>query len=84
MGLNIFFAGFFWITPFSDFLVILITGENIINPYGWLGLFQMMWAPPVLIISIYIGAELMIPKIKSPVRAAYWPNFKKVPVVKKR
>jgi len=64
MGLNIFLAGFFWLVLCCDFLAVLITGRNLNNPYGWMGIVHIMWAPIVLLISVYIGAELMVPKKK--------------------
>lgn len=64
MGLNIFLAGFFWLVICCDFLAVLISGRNLNNPYGWMGIVHIMWAPLVLLISVYIGAELMVPKKK--------------------
>lgn len=64
MGLNIIVAGFGWIGITLDFLSILLTGNNLPNPGGWMGVINTMWAPIVLVISLYIEAELMIPKLK--------------------
>jgi len=64
MGLNIFLAGFFWLIPCLDFLTILLTGQNLPNPFYWMGILNYIWAPLVTSISMYIAAELMIPAKK--------------------
>jgi len=64
MGINIFLAGFFWLIPFLDFFTLLIAKDNLINPYNWMGIVNTMWFPLVFIISIYIGAELLVPRKK--------------------
>jgi len=71
MGFNILLAGFGWVGITLDFLSILLTGSNLPNPGGWMGIINTMWAPLILVISLYIGAELMIPKIKKIIFAAF-------------
>lgn len=71
MGLNIIVAGFGWVGITLDFLSILLTGQNLPNPGGWMGIINTMWAPLVLAISLYIGAELMIPKLKNYILASF-------------
>lgn len=71
MGLNIIVAGFGWVGITLDFLSILITGNNLSNPGGWMGVINTMWAPLVLLLSLYIGAELMIPKLKYYILASF-------------
>lgn len=65
MGLNILLAGLFWVVLACDFFTILITGNNLPNPGGWMGIAHMMWAPFVFLISFYISAELLIPYKKN-------------------
>jgi len=71
MGLNIIVAGFGWVGITLDFLSILITNNNLPNPGGWMGIINTMWAPLVLLISLYIGTELMIPKLKKYIVASF-------------
>jgi hypothetical protein len=61
MGATIVLAGLGWFGLTLDFLSILLTGNNIPNPGGWLGVVNVMWAPLALLTSLYIGAELMVP-----------------------
>ncbi|MFX1259797.1 MAG: hypothetical protein ACFFAN_18245 [Promethearchaeota archaeon] len=71
MGISIFLAGFFWLMPSTDFLTILITRKNLQNPNNWMGIVNFLWAPLVTFISMYIGAELMVPKIKRYINAIF-------------
>ncbi|MHA1916325.1 MAG: hypothetical protein ACW986_06635 [Promethearchaeota archaeon] len=61
MGLTIFIVGFFWLASFIDFMTVLITGVNVPNTYGWIGIMSYLAVPFVTLISLYIGAKLMIP-----------------------
>ncbi|KKL77643.1 hypothetical protein LCGC14_2032840 [marine sediment metagenome] len=69
MGLNISIAGFFWIVPSLDFLIVIVTGRNLVNIYHWMGIVNFMWAPLVTLLSMYIWAELMIPRRK---KLVFW------------
>jgi len=69
MGLNISIAGLFWIVPSLDFLVVLVTGRNLVNIYSWMGIVNFIWAPLVTLMSMYIWAELMIPRWK---KLVFW------------
>jgi len=61
MGLNIFFTGFNWLIPSVDFFSILLKGQNIVSDkIIWAGILTYMWTPLIILISFYIGAELMI------------------------
>ena len=71
MGLNIIVAGFGWVGITLDFLSILLTGNNLPNPGGWMGIINIMGAPLVLAVSLYIGGELMIPKLKKYIVASF-------------
>jgi hypothetical protein len=48
-----------------DFLTILMTGKNIDNTFGFQAIITYMWAPPVALLGIIIGSELLIPKGKT-------------------
>ena len=64
MGLTILCAGLGWLGNFIDFIAILLTGKNMVNPYGMLGLLSTMWLPLTILCAMYVGSELMIPKAK--------------------
>jgi len=67
-GIMMFFVGFLWLGPFVDFLLVVLTGENL-NPmylYAWL---SYCWVAPGIITAMYLGSELM------------WPEKKKVVVI---
>jgi len=60
----IFFANIVFLGICSDFLTVLIIGKNIDNTYGIVGILNYIWHAPLVIVAIYIGCELMIPKKK--------------------
>ena len=47
--------------PTVDFLIILISNNNL-GPFWMYGLLSYTWAAPLTIFGLYIGGELMIPK----------------------
>jgi hypothetical protein len=49
---------------FTDFLIVLATNFNLDNSYGLVGILSYIWFAPVVILALYIGAELLIPKRK--------------------
>ncbi|MBY8984201.1 MAG: hypothetical protein KGD65_03960 [Candidatus Lokiarchaeota archaeon] len=51
---------------FLDFLSVLIIQQNIVNN-GIVALLSYIWFAPVIISAMYIGAELIAPKIKKPI-----------------
>ena len=57
-------AGLMYLGVFTDFLVVLVTDNNIDNTYGLVGILSYIWFAPVVILALYIGAELLIPKRK--------------------
>jgi len=63
MGLSIFLASFLWLVPCFDFFGILFTDSNFVSTENWIsmGILSFMTTPIVILISIYIGAKLMIP-----------------------
>lgn len=64
MGLTIFFAGLLILGPCTDFLTIILTGNNIDNTYALIGILSGIAAPPATIFGIYVGAELLTPNKK--------------------
>jgi hypothetical protein len=66
LGLANLFAGLMFLGVFLDFLFVLIVQQNIVNN-GIVALISYIWFAPVIISAMYIGAELIAPKIKKPV-----------------
>ncbi|MFX1328874.1 MAG: hypothetical protein ACFE91_12165 [Promethearchaeota archaeon] len=63
LGLANILAGLMFLGVFTDFLFVIILQENITND-GIVGILSYIWFAPVIITSMYIGAELLAPKIK--------------------
>ncbi len=57
-------AWLMYLGVFTDFLVFLATETNLDNSYGLVGILSYVWFAPVVILALYIGAELLIPKKK--------------------
>lgn len=67
LGLAIFFIGFLYLGPTTDFLTVIITGSNInsvIWGLGIYGILSYLWIAPALVLAMYIGGELLTPKRK--------------------
>ena len=67
LGLAIFFIGFLYLGPTTDFLTVIITGSNITSEFWGLGIYGILsylWIAPALIMAMYIGGELILPKRK--------------------
>jgi len=70
MGLAIFFNGLWYWGNFWESLSLLITGKNfdIVNgidiPYELQAIMSYIWVPFSIILIIYVGGELLIPKRK--------------------
>ncbi|MBY9014113.1 MAG: hypothetical protein KGD68_00330 [Candidatus Lokiarchaeota archaeon] len=62
-ALTMLFTGFLWLGPFIDLILVTFTGTNI-TPIYFYSLLSYMWVAPVLIVSMYLGGELLIPKKK--------------------
>jgi len=71
IGLNIFLAAFFWMIPCIDFMTILFTNKNLVLPEYLMGHVTFALAPFITLISLYIGAELMIPEKKKYIVIAF-------------
>ncbi|NVM45224.1 MAG: hypothetical protein HWN79_09930 [Candidatus Lokiarchaeota archaeon] len=64
LGIVNILAGLMYLGVFTDFLVVLATGSNLDNSYGLVGILSYIWFAPVVILALYIGVELLIPKRK--------------------
>ncbi|MHA2287501.1 MAG: hypothetical protein ACXABG_01815 [Promethearchaeota archaeon] len=67
LGLAIFFIGFLYLGPATDFLTVILTGSNITSDIWGLGIYGILsylWIAPALVMAMYIGGELLIPKRK--------------------
>jgi len=64
LGLTYFFAGLIYFGDFLDFITILLTGTNVDNSSGFIGVLNWMWFPGVAIFAMYIGAEILTPEKK--------------------
>lgn len=63
LGLTVMLAGLMFLGVFSDFLTLLITGQNIVNN-GFVGILSYIWFAPVIVSAMYIGSELLAPNKK--------------------
>ncbi|MFX1307379.1 MAG: hypothetical protein ACFFDG_11250 [Promethearchaeota archaeon] len=63
LGLANILAGLMFLGVFTDFLFVIFLQENIVNN-GIVGILSYIWFAPVIITSMYIGAELLAPKMK--------------------
>lgn len=59
LGLATIFAGLMYLGVFLDFLIVLITENNIENINGIVALLSYIWLAPAIITSIYIGSRLL-------------------------
>ncbi len=64
LGLVYFFAGLVYSGDVLDFITILITGNNVDNTHGIIGLINWIWFPGAVVLAMYIGAEIITPKKK--------------------
>lgn len=64
LGFTYFFAGLIYVGDFLDFITILLTGTNVDNSTGFIGIINWMWFPGVILCAMYLGADLMIPNKK--------------------
>jgi hypothetical protein len=56
-------AGLIFLGVFIDFLSVLIIQQNMPNN-GIVAILSYIWFAPVIITAMYIGVELLLPKIK--------------------
>lgn len=62
-GFMMMFMGLLLLGPAADFLLVLFTGNNI-DPLGLYGILSYMWVAPSLILAMYLGGVLLVPKAK--------------------
>ena len=62
-ALTMLFVGFLWLGPFLDFILVTFTSTNI-TPIELYSLLSYTWVAPVLVVAMYLGGELLIPKKK--------------------
>jgi len=62
-ALTMLFIGFLWLGPFIDFILVIFTETNI-TPTSFYSILSYMWVAPVLVVSMYLGGSLLIPKKK--------------------
>jgi len=71
LGFTYFFAGLIYIGDFLDFITILLTGTNVDNSTGFIGIINWMWFPGVVLFAMYLGAELLTPNKKKLIMIIY-------------
>lgn len=67
LGFSIFFIGFLYLGPATDFLTVILTGFNVNSEIwgrGIYGILSYLWIAPALVCAMYIGGELLTPKRK--------------------
>ena len=64
LGIVNILAGLMYLGVFTDFIVVLATETNLDNTYGLVGILSYIWFAPVMVLALYIGAELLLPKRK--------------------
>ena len=67
MGLFIIFVGTSFLDVSFDFITLLLTGNNMDDTYGILSITSYILTGPLLILGIFIYAELLLPKRKKEV-----------------
>ncbi len=63
-GLMIMLIWNYYFGTFLDFIMVLLTGNNIDNTFGLLGSLNWMWPALGSIVQVYFTAELIIPEKK--------------------
>lgn len=71
LGLVYVFAALVYTGDVLDFFTILITGTNIDNSFGIIGLINWMWFPGAVVPAMYIGAILLTPNKKWYILSVY-------------
>ncbi|MFX0041480.1 MAG: hypothetical protein ACFE8L_01090 [Candidatus Hodarchaeota archaeon] len=62
-ALTMFFTGLLWLGPSIDLIFVLTTEKNI-DPIQVYSILSYMWVAPALLVSMYLGGELIWPKGK--------------------
>ncbi len=64
LGMVYFFAGLVYSGDVLDFITVVLTGINVDNSFGIIGLINWMWFPGAVLSAMYIGAIILTPKNK--------------------
>lgn len=72
LGLLVILTGLAFLGVFLDFLMVIITGKNITNVYGLVGLLSYIWIAPLVVLGMYMGAILLIPDKKRIISVVYF------------
>jgi len=64
LALAVTFAGLMFLGVFLDFIIVLLTNNNLDNTNGLVGILSYIWLAPAIVTAIYIGAELITPSKK--------------------
>jgi hypothetical protein len=62
-ALLMFFTGLLWLGPFTDFILVLVTGKNLDPPTTY-AILSYMWVALALVFALYLGGELLWPNGK--------------------
>ncbi|MHA1985208.1 MAG: hypothetical protein ACW98D_01095 [Promethearchaeota archaeon] len=62
-GIAMIFVGFLWLGPTIDLFLVLFTGSNI-SPFSTYSILSYLWVAPALIVAMYLGGELILPRGK--------------------
>ncbi len=70
-GLMIILTGLLYLGPCVDYFTILSINHNLDNSYGLYGILSYIWITPGIVVMMYIGFELVLPKIRNIVIIMY-------------
>jgi len=62
LGVISMLAGLMFLGVCLDFLLVVFTDSNIDNSWGAAGLLSYIWFAPLIVLAMYIGSELHLPK----------------------
>ncbi len=62
-GIAMIFVGFLWLGPTVDLFMVLLTRTNI-SPTPVYSILSYLWVAPALVVAMYLGGELILPKRK--------------------
>ncbi len=61
-GLMILFMALVYLGVFCDAITIIITGNNMPNPFGIIAIMMFIWVPFVIVLAFFITSEIIIPE----------------------
>ncbi|TXT58213.1 MAG: conserved membrane protein of unknown function [Promethearchaeota archaeon] len=70
-GIIIICTGGFYLGVSVDFLLVIFTGENLVNFNGLHGVLGFMWTAPAIVSGMYLGATLIVPRAKKSIAIIY-------------